>query len=271
MANCLRVCFSVLTLSLMTACDSSETPVAGGASGVDQRVSAEDFSSPETLLQTGSDLNDVDSFWFCTYIVDGKFADRKQVHLLDGGVAFVDGVQSDWAFEQNVLSFGDGIAVGSVAFDSRLFNADKFSAADSGGLQLSCDWSGPARLGSTLFNDESPDSFALLGEGIDTLLVTGNSANSRTSHWQCQSPVHGWERSLYLFSDGSVEFDGAGRWVESGVDSFDISSSSGTQSWTEVRIAENNAVLYDSFTANLDGELVQCDWAGAPRAIAYSD
>ena len=134
---------------------------------------------------------------------------------------------------------------------------------------LSCDWSGQARSGGKLLNDGSQNAFDLFGDGIDTLLVTGNSENSRTSHWQCRSLVHGWERSLFLFSDGSLEFDGAGRWSTFNNDQIEVSLNSGVQFWTNIEIAENSEVRYNHFSALVDGEAIDCDWVGAPRASAY--
>ena len=276
MAKCLWLFGSGLALCVLTACNSSEdgTLVSGGAGGAEQRVSADGVTSPGALLLTGSDLNDVDRFWFCTYIVDGEFVDRKQIHLLDGGVALVDGMASDWGYQEGLLSISNevsGIVVDSVEFDSRLFASDKFSAADANGLQLNCDWSGPARPGSILLNDSVYESLDSSGDEIDTLLVTGNVQKSRSSHWRCRSLVHGWERSLYMFADGTIEFDETGRWVATGKDSIEVSLNSGTQYWTDVKIAENREVRYDFFEAEVDGEAMACDWLGEPRASAYTE
>jgi len=268
-----QVCYLVLALTLVASCDSAQLATTGGSGGAQaQRFAAEDFATPVALLRTGSDNGDVDAFWFCTYLTDGEFSDRKQIHLLDDGGALVDGAQAAWRYEQGVLSISNDlgdVAIESLTFDSRLFTADKFAGTGAAGLELNCDWSGPARPGSILLNDAPEGSFDVNGDGIDTLLLTGNIQNSRDSHWQCRSPVHGWERSLHLFADGSAEFDGTARWLATDVNSFEISTGSSTQHWTNVAIAEDGEILYDFFTASLEGDPVECSWTGAPRATVY--
>jgi hypothetical protein len=273
-ADIWRIPVLLLAGSVTASCDSDSGPASGGSSGVQQRFAAEDFASPEALLRTGTDTGDVASFWFCTYLKDGEFSDRKQIHFLDSGMALVDGAEADWSYQQGILAISDGtseLALESVNFDSRLFQADQFTAASQDGIQLNCDWSGPARPGSILLNDAPEGSFAMNGDGIETLLLTGNIQNSRTSHWQCQSPENGWERSLYLFSDGTAEFDGMGRWIVTDINSFEITQAGDTGQWTDVVIAEDGDVLYDFFTATLNGETVECRWEGAPRASVYAE
>ena len=273
MSNFWQVPCLTVALALLASCDSASQSAIGGSGGAQlQRFAAEDFATSEALLRTGGDHSDVEAFWFCTYLTNGEFSDRKQIHLLDGGVALVDGVEAEWEYEQGALSFSNDegdVAVESLAFDSRLFMADKFAGAGASGFQMNCDWSGPARPGSILLNDSPEGSFDRNGDGIDTLLLTGNIQNSRTSHWQCRSDVYGWERSLYLFADGSAQFDGTGRWISTAINSFETSTANSTQEWTNVVIAEDGEILYDFFTALLDGDPVACSWEGAPRATVY--
>jgi len=263
----------VTVLCVQSGCHSSGDPALNSRADVfsDLAIMADDLDSQTfALLRTDFPSEEAGGFWYCSYLFDDRFIRRFTLYLGEEGRAQLDGELANWEYNQLTFSIYNEswrLELDELQFMSRLYRSDQFYAHNQIGEELACDWTGPPRDGSVLANDGHQ---SVEEEGIDVLLVTGNSQNSRDSFWSCRSIANGLEWPIQIFSDGTIQVDNAsGRWMLTENNQIEVRVPNHTQQWRDVSILAGLDVRYSVFTAKFDNDDVECVWSGMPRASEY--
>ena len=228
-------------------------------------------------VQTDSQLNS----WFCTFVIDGTYSDRKRLQLWDDRAGLMDEESLSWTQPGNTLVLQlqqTRYDIENIEFGRRLNDNDKFKGSVGTNSTINCDWVGPPRPG--FFNDpvelpHAPSFTAGDVESTDILLQTNVRDFTNNRHWFCV--VHSSENNpgadTYQFTDRLVRRGNTeGTWRVTTDTSIRMQfSTDNNLEWHDIAFQFSEGTN-DSPTMSAEdntGNHYVCELTGPPKAESY--